>query len=254
MKKVLVIAGLDPTGGAGILLDVAIFKKNNLFPYAAVSALTVQNSLGVKEYINTDKIFLQNEIDVLMDEGSVSALKIGMIGSIDNTKEIVKAINKYSFEIIVLDAIIKASDNTYLNEEKSIEYIKKELFPLCTVVTFNRFEAEIYSNMKLKDEEDIFEAIIELRRYCKETVIKGGHFEGENVLDFYDTGREVIKKSKKRLKKRVRGTGCAFSSTLLCKIIQLKDREKAFIETKKEVLEMIQKAKKIGRGSSQIII
>jgi len=213
MKKVMTIAGFDPSGGAGIQQDLKVFHLFGVYGLSAVTALTAQNSSGVAAVMAVDSRFLRKQIEVLLRDGAPEATKIGMLLSADNVSEIAAILKKFRLKNIVLDPVILSSSGRKLAEAGVPELIREKIFPYCTIITPNIHEASILSGVEITTDVDMAKAAIILKGFGPEQVIiTGGHREGSAVDILYDGTFSYVKGRK--VPGEYHGTGCAFSSAL----------------------------------------
>ncbi len=213
MKKVMTIAGFDPSGGAGIQQDLKVFHLFGVYGLSAVTALTAQNSSGVAAVMAVDSRFLRKQIEVLLRDGAPEATKIGMLLSADNVSEIAAILKKFRLKNIVLDPVILSSSGRTLAEAGVPELIREKIFPYCTIITPNIHEASILSGVEITSDVDMAKAAIILKGFGPEQVIiTGGHREVSAVDILYDGTFSYVKGRK--APGEYHGTGCAFSSAL----------------------------------------
>jgi hydroxymethylpyrimidine kinase/phosphomethylpyrimidine kinase/thiamine-phosphate diphosphorylase len=220
MKKPVVwsIAGVDPTGLAGIYVDLELFKHFDVEACAITTAVTAQNTMGVAaiEAISADHIASQCE--ALQQEFMPNAIKIGMLGTVKTQESITPFLTTYKGSVI-LDPVLKSSSGNSLICSHEKGYIKNltQLFPYVDVVTPNRMEAEAILNRTLNSYEDIEEAAhAMLALGAKSVLIKGGHVKDSLFSqDYWANGHESFWISNQRLpSKNYRGTGCTLSSAI----------------------------------------
>ena len=213
MKKALTIAGFDPTGGAGIQADLKVFNSFGVYGLSVVSALTAQNTKGVKEVLPITPVFLKKQLSVLLSDVQTDAVKIGMVYSEKNAAVIEWIIEKYSLKNIVLDPLILSSSGKRLVKEKAVTAIVRKLFPLCKVVTPNIDEASALTGIEIINEKDMEKAAICLKGFGPENVIiTGGHLD-KTAADIFYNGKFHYLIGKK-IDGEFHGTGCAFSSAI----------------------------------------
>lgn len=213
MKKVLTIAGFDPSGGAGIQQDLKVFHLFGVYGLSAVAALTAQNSSGVAAVKAVDRHFLGKQIEVLLRDSVPDATKVGMLLSADNVLEIAAILKKFRLKNIVLDPVVKSSSGRMLVEAGVPELIRERIFPYCTIITPNIHEASVLSGVKIATDVDVAKAAIILKGFGPEQVIiTGGHRTGRAVDILYDGTFSYLRG--KRVPGEYHGTGCAFSSAL----------------------------------------
>lgn len=222
MKKykyisVLTIAGSDSGGGAGIQADLKTFSALGCFGASAITAITVQNTLGVTDIHSIPAAIAAGQIRAVMDDIKPSAIKIGMVHSAELAVTIAGVLRDYPHVPVILDPVMVATSGDRLIQNETIEVLKKELFPLATIVTPNLDEAEILSSMKVRsvDEMKLAGAKI-LDTGCHAVLIKGGHLQGETLFDVYleNNGFEQIIRSELIVTGNTHGTGCTLSSAI----------------------------------------
>ncbi|KAA8483373.1 hydroxymethylpyrimidine/phosphomethylpyrimidine kinase [Arcticibacter tournemirensis] len=222
MKKyryisVLTIAGSDSGGGAGIQADLKTFSALGCFGASAITAITVQNTLGVTDIHSIPAAIAAGQIRAVMDDIKPSAIKIGMVHSAELVVTIAGVLRDYPHVPVILDPVMVATSGDRLIQSETIEVLKKELFPLATLVTPNLDEAEILSSMKVRsvDEMKLAGAKI-LDTGCHAVLIKGGHLQGEILYDVYleNDGYEQILKTDFIATSNTHGTGCTLSSAI----------------------------------------
>ncbi|RXF70679.1 bifunctional hydroxymethylpyrimidine kinase/phosphomethylpyrimidine kinase [Arcticibacter tournemirensis] len=222
MKKyryisVLTIAGSDSGGGAGIQADLKTFSALGCFGASAITAITVQNTLGVTDIHSIPAAIAAGQIRAVMDDIKPSAIKIGMVHSAELAVTIASVLRDYPHVPVILDPVMVATSGDRLIQSETIEVLKKELFPLATLVTPNLDEAEILSSMKVRsvDEMKLAGAKI-LDTGCYGVLIKGGHLQGETLFDVYleNNGFEQIIRSELIATGNTHGTGCTLSSAI----------------------------------------
>ncbi len=213
MKKVMTIAGSDPSGGAGIQQDLKVFYLFGVYGLSAVAALTAQNSSGVAEVMAVESSFLRKQINVVLRESVPDATKIGMLLSTDNVRVIAAMIKKNRLRNIVLDPVIRSSSGRMLAETGVPQLMREIIVPYCTVITPNIYEASVLSGMDIITDSDLAKAAIILKGFGPEQVIiTGGHRAGSAVDIVYDGTFSYLKGQK--LPGEYHGTGCVFSSAL----------------------------------------
>jgi hydroxymethylpyrimidine/phosphomethylpyrimidine kinase len=214
MKFVLTIAGSDPTGGAGIQADLKTISALGCYGLSAVTAITSQKSNGVQEYVTMDTLALKSQIDNLYSEFRISAVKTGMLGTVENLKIISQILSRKNQKNIVVDPIILSGTGVKLIEDKGVNAYKYALFPIATIITPNLNEASIFTGIKIRTVEEMMIACRKLAELGPSAVVvKGGHLAGDPVdVLFYRKKMTLL--PQKRIKKNVHGAGCTFSSAI----------------------------------------
>ena len=217
-KKALTIAGSDSSGGAGIQADLKTFAANGVYGMSAITAITAQNTEGVRDIHPIPIKILESQIAAVMDDIGADALKIGMLHSSEVIQTVLDALKKYQMENVVLDPVMVATSGDKLLRDEAIETLIKDLLPAVSVITPNIPEAEIILEKKIKTEEDFQNAARELSQTgAKSVLLKSGHFKGGELSDiFYITSKdELIEMPFKRIEtNNTHGTGCTLSSAV----------------------------------------
>jgi hydroxymethylpyrimidine/phosphomethylpyrimidine kinase len=190
---VLTIAGFDPSAGAGIAADLKTFAAHNCYGVAAITAMTVQSTQGVKAVHDTPASELRAQLDTLLEDVKISAIKIGMLGHRGNAVVVGEFLDRAGVANVVLDPVMKStSGDTDLVDAGGIKYISEELIKRVTVVTPNIAEAEILSGIAIKDPAGMEEAARRIvERGARAVVVKGGHME--KAIDILFDGLEVLR-------------------------------------------------------------
>ena len=201
------IAGLDPSGGAGILADVKTFTALGVYPTTAVTALTAQNVQRVSEVKAVDPDFLAQQIDLVLEEEDIQHAKTGMLYSPEIVKVVARKVKEYQLKLVV-DPVMVAGSGGSLSQENMAESLKKHLLPLAKLITPNIYEAQKLSKMDIKDENDACEVAVKLGKICP-TVVTGGHLNGSEIL--YKDSLKIIR-GKILEKTNTHGSGCTYSA------------------------------------------
>ena len=158
MKTCLTIAGSDSIGGAGIQADIKTMTALGVYGMIAIESLTSQNTTGVKSIIDISKEFLGEQLDMIITDIFLDAVKTGCISSPILIKEVVNKIKKYKLKNIVVDPVIYSKSGIKLIQDDAINVMKKELLPLSNIITPNILELEILSDTKIKGVNDMISA------------------------------------------------------------------------------------------------
>ncbi len=216
---VLSIAGSDTYGGAGIQVDAKTIHALGAYAFTSITALTAQNSIGVKSVLATPKEMFKAQLESILDDVYVDAVKIGMLGNADIILEVANAIDKYQLKNIVLDTVMVSSSGKPLLEPSAVETMIKTLFPLVDIITPNIPEVNVLLGANyLGNEDDILmmaPALFDLG--ANAVLIKGGHsVDEENATDYLvEKPLNVTTYSTARLKTtHTHGTGCVLSSAI----------------------------------------
>jgi len=213
MKKALTIAGFDPTGGAGIQADLKVFQALGVYGLSVVSSLTAQNTEGVKDILPVPVEFVRTQLSVLLSGIVPEATKTGMLYSESSVMALAQVIRKYALENIVVDPVMVSSSGARLVEKNTPGALRKEIFPLCTVITPNIYEASVLTGIDIKTRADMEKAAVCLKGYGPAYVIvTGGHLEGVALDVLYDGEFHYLRSRK--AEGEYHGTGCVFSAAL----------------------------------------
>jgi hydroxymethylpyrimidine/phosphomethylpyrimidine kinase len=220
MKKyisVLTIAGSDSSGGAGIQADLKTFAALGCFGTSAITAVTVQNTLGVTGVHPVPSHVVEGQIRAVISDIKPSAVKIGMVYNADIVSAIVSVLNDYPGIPVILDPVMVSSSGRMLMEQETIAILQTQLFPLVTLVTPNLDEAGLLSGMSLHTVDDMKIAAAKiLETGCNAVLVKGGHLPGSRLYNVYldRSGKEHIISSSSIATNNTHGTGCTLSSAI----------------------------------------
>jgi hydroxymethylpyrimidine/phosphomethylpyrimidine kinase len=246
---VLTIAGFDPSAGAGIAADLKTIAAHNCYGVAAITALTVQSTQGVKSVHDTPASELRAQLDALLDDIKISAIKIGMLGHRGNAVVVGEFLDRAGVANIVLDPIMKStSGETDLVDAGGIKYISEELLKRATVVTPNIAEAEVLAGIPIKDHAAMEAAARKIvERGARSVVVKGGHME--KAIDVLFDGDEVLRFGGDHLKsENTHGSGCTFASAIAAQLACGRPLREAVLLAKAYVTKAIEKGYSIGKG------
>lgn len=250
IKKILVIAGYDPTGGAGLLSDLKTIHFLGGYALCVPTCITIQDTEKVHEVYKIDKEIISRNLKVILSDCPIEGVKIGVLYSKEIINIVYETIIKYNLKNIVLDPVVRPSSGVPLLEDSALEDLKN-LISLCDIITPNIPEAEILTKVKIKNIDDMKLSAKILRELgAKGVIIKGGHIEGDKVIDillendnFYIEIREKI-----ITEKEVHGTGCNFSSALTTFLAMGYDYYNAFLKAKDYITIAIKSSVSIGKG------
>ena len=215
-SKVLIIAGSDSSGGAGIQADIKTVTALGSYAMTAITAVTSQNTMGVKSIVAIEPKEISNQIIFTSRDIKPNAIKIGMLHSSKVIDVVTKSIDNIKIKKIVLDPVMVAKGGAKLIDEKAIKSLKSKLINRVFLITPNIPEAEILTNTKIKTKEDMIFAANKLIEYgAKNVLIKGGHLDQKSVQDIFVNKFEIKTFNSKRYRtKNTHGTGCTLSSAI----------------------------------------
>jgi hydroxymethylpyrimidine/phosphomethylpyrimidine kinase len=253
-SKVLIIAGSDSSGGAGIQADIKTVSALGCYAMTAITAVTVQNTTGVKSIIPIKPKEISNQIEFTARDIKPNAIKIGMLHSAKVISAVMKSLKKIDIKKIVLDPVMVAKGGTKLINNEAIDEIKKKLMKKILLITPNIPEAELLTNTKINSLKDMIKAgqlLINLG--AKNVLIKGGHLKSNEINDIL-LNKKIIKifKNKKYKSKNTHGTGCTLSSAIATNLSCGKDLIKSCEQGIKYVNEAIKSNLNYGKGNGPI--
>ena len=215
-SKVLIIAGSDSSGGAGIQADIKTVTALGSYAMTAITAVTAQNTTGVKSIISIPPKEILNQILFTAKDIKPDAIKIGMLHSTKAIQSIINSFKTIKINKIVLDPVMVAKGGTKLIDDKAIKLLKNKLIKKVTLITPNIPEAEILTNSKITSKEDmIFAAYRLIEIGANNVLIKGGHLTSKIVQDIFVSKTDMkIFNSQRYSTKNTHGTGCTLSSAI----------------------------------------
>jgi len=215
IKTALSVAGSDSSGGAGIQADIKTMTMNGVYAMSAVTALTAQNTLGVRAILDSTPEFLKEQLDAVFEDIFPDSVKIGMVSSSELIDVIADRLRFYNAKNIVVDPVMVATSGSALIKTDAIKTLAEKLLPIATLVTPNLPEAEILSDMKISNKEDIIKSakFIEKNYGCC-VLLKGGHSINDANDLLCEKGRLVWFEGKRIDNPNTHGTGCTLSSAI----------------------------------------
>lgn len=277
-KVCLTIAGVDPSGGAGIIADIKTFSAFGCFACAAIASLTFQNTQGVYGAVNQTAETVRGQILPVLDDFEVAALKTGMLPTREIIEEVARIVSEHKLENFVVDPVVRSTSGFDLIDDAALRVLIEKLFPLSTVITPNIPEAERIARMKIESVEDIRKAAAVIKSQGAQNVlIKGGHLPLAG-LEFQESERELNSSEMTESENRksvdflfmngeeltfsadfiettaTHGTGCTFAAAITANLANGKTLPEAVESAKRFVTEAIRTAPHIGKGHSPINI
>ena len=253
-SKILIIAGSDSSGGAGIQADIKTVTALGSYAMTAITAVTSQNTNGVKSIIPIPPKEIYNQIIFTSKDIKPNAIKIGMLHSSEVIESVVKSLKVIKEKKIVLDPVMIAKGGAKLIDNKAIKLLKSKLIKKAILITPNIPEAEILTNTKIKTQKDmIFAANKLIESGAKNVLIKGGHLKFRFVKDIFVNKSEIKVFNSKRYKtNNTHGTGCTLSSAITTFLSCGKPIKKACELGIKYVNSAIKTNPKYGKGHGPI--
>ena len=215
MKTALTIAGSDSCGGAGIQADIKTMTMNGVYAMSAITALTAQNTLGVRAIQEATPTFLQQQLDAVFEDIRPDAVKIGMVASSELIHVIADRLRYYEAKNVVVDPVMVATSGSALMKMDAVQTLITELLPISTLVTPNILEAQVLSGLTIETKEDMVTAakVMGDRYHCA-VLLKGGHSINDANDLLYAQGKYQWFEGKRIDNPNTHGTGCTLSSAI----------------------------------------
>lgn len=215
MKTALTIAGSDSSGGAGIQADLKTMTLNGVYAMSAITALTAQNTTGVRGIFEATPDFLAQQIDAVFEDIPPDAVKIGMVSSAPLIQTIARCLRAHGARNVVVDPVMVATSGARLMEEDAIETLKRELLPLADLLTPNLPEAQVLTGRTISTQEDMERAAQTIgETYHCAVLCKGGHSLSDANDLLYDRGTFQWFRGERIPTSNTHGTGCTLSSAI----------------------------------------
>ncbi|MFT0532674.1 bifunctional hydroxymethylpyrimidine kinase/phosphomethylpyrimidine kinase [Castellaniella hirudinis] len=256
IPNTLSIAGVDPSGGAGVLADVKTMSALGAYGMAVIAALTAQNTQAVTGISPVPPEFVAAQIDTLFADVRVDAVKIGMLGQAGVTRTVADRLAHWQPAHLVLDPVMVAKSGDHLLERQAVDALREGLLPLAHVITPNLPEAGV-----LLDERPV-ETLKEMRRVAERlrrllpdsdrhwVFLKGGHLPGDDTIDLLHDGDRMIELPGRRIHtKNTHGTGCTLSAALAALLPRTQDVPEAARQAKHYLERAIAAAGQLRVGS-----
>jgi hydroxymethylpyrimidine/phosphomethylpyrimidine kinase len=265
MLTLISIAGFDPSGGAGVLADIKTFAAFGCYGTAAITSITSQNTVAVYGAYHSPAEVLRAQIDPIISDFKIAAVKIGMLPNREIIEVVAEAIERYSLQNVVLDPVISSTSGFKLNDE--IEILIERIFPLADVITPNIPEAELLTGLKVEDTDGMKRAARALREVCRArshgpyrhaVLVKGGHLSGPATddaesTDVLDDGREFHVFHAPRIRTRnTHGTGCTLSSAIAALLARGRAIPEAIPQAKRYLEATLRAAPELGHGAGPL--
>ena len=250
MKTALSIAGSDSCGGAGIQADIKTMTLNGVYAMSAITALTAQNTTGVRDIMEASPRFLEQQLDAVFEDIYPDAVKIGMVSSAELIRAIAGKLRQYEARNIVVDPVMVATSGARLIQEEAIQTLTKELLPLAAVVTPNVPEAEILAGMEIHTKEDMEAAARKIGDgFGCAVLLKGGHSVNDANDLLYAQGTCRWFEGKRIDNPNTHGTGCTLSSAIAANLAKGFTLEQAVRRSKDYISGALAAMLDLGAGS-----
>ena len=253
MKTALTIAGSDSSGGAGIQADLKTMLANGVYGMSVITALTAQNTVGVRSILNVDSKFLKDQISSVFEDIYPDAVKIGMVSDAKLTMTIVEELYMWKAKNLVVDPVMVATSGAKLISDEACEVLIEKLIPLARVITPNIPEAEYISGETIKSTEDM-ERVAKLigDKHGGAVLLKGGHSisDADDVL--YENGNFRWFKGERIDTSNTHGTGCVLSSAIASNLAKGMELEDAIVRAKEYISGALASGLDLGAGSGPL--
>lgn len=236
---VMSIAGVDPSGGAGIFADIKTFQALGVYGTGIVTALTAQNPQKMYSLKAIETSYVEEQIDAVLDTYNVEYIKTGMLYSTDIIKSVSKKIREYNLKAVVDPVMVSTSGGELAKNDLSQNLIKY-LLPKAILTTPNVSEAEKLTNIKITNEEEAKKACEKLGKTCN-NIITGGHLNGINTINI--DGTTSIFKQKLLKTDNLHGSGCNFSAAIVSYLSQENDLKTSILKASDYTYESIKNGK-----------
>ncbi|MDE6314414.1 MAG: bifunctional hydroxymethylpyrimidine kinase/phosphomethylpyrimidine kinase [Lachnospiraceae bacterium] len=253
MKKVLTIAGSDCSGGAGIQADIKTITAHGLYAMSVITAITAQNTTRVSSIESISPKMVKKQLESVFWDIFPDAVKIGMVQNQETIQVIAENLEQYCPKHVVVDTVMVSTSGKRLLEESAISALKEKLIPLADIITPNIPEAQVLSNVQIRDKESRIQAAKKIAQNYKGAVlIKGGH-DSNNADDLlYQQGNVIWYESPRIDNQNTHGTGCTLSSGIACGLAQGYSMEESVAYAKEYITGALQAGLDLGQGAGPL--
>lgn len=254
--RVLIIAGSDSSGGAGIQADIKAVTAMGGYAATAITAITVQNTTGVSAVHDIPADIIAGQIEAVLGDIGADAIKTGMTANLTVIDTILTALDKHGDPLtpLIVDPVMVATSGARLIDEDAIEAVRERMVPRAALVTPNAPEAAALTGLKVEDmdgQRAAAEAL--LQKGARAALVKGGHLEGAVIVDVLATPNGVRLFTRPRIKTRhTHGTGCTLASAAAALIAQGLPLDKAVEKAGDYLHEAIRRAPGFGAGAGPV--
>ena len=250
MKQILTVAGSDSGGGAGIQADLKSIHANGGYGLSVITAVTAQNTREVTRAFDLPTDLVDAQIDAIFSDFDVSAVKTGMLSSVEIVATVAEKLRQYSPSNIVIDPVTLSKSKYPLLKPDAIECLKMELLPIATVVMPNIDEAQRLAECDIQTIDDAKVAAKVIQGYgCQSVLVKGGHLSGEKSTDvLYVDGDFTLFEAERIETENTHGTGCTYSAAIATHLGLGKDLIAAIQSAKDYITNAIRYSLDIGGG------
>lgn len=254
MKKILTIAGSDSGGGAGIQADLKTIALLGGFGTSVITALTAQNTMGVQDIYPIPSDFVEKQIDSVIADIGVDAVKTGMLLSSEVIRVVAKKIREHGVQKLIVDPVMVAKGGRPLLSRDSLDTLTDELIPLAFLITPNLPEASAICGRRVENPEDMREAARDIhKKGAKNVLIKGGHLPGCSMVDILFDGQGFFEYASEKVPtKNTHGTGCIYSAALAFEVAKGNEIHQVVRNAKEFITHAIKYSLAIGGGHGPV--
>ncbi len=248
---ILALGGLDPTGGAGIILDCAAAQALEVHSAAVLTVMTIQDGERFFSARPEPSEVVQETTERMLSQFEIGAVKTGALGSASIVETIARLADRPSFPPLVVDPVIYSTTGGSLLCDQGVTGLRDQLIPAATLVTPNLAEAEILTGQQVQDEKSMVLAATRLVEMgAGAALVKGGHLNTNDIADVFvdSSGDETIFPVRRLDRKEVRGTGCALASLIAALLAGGHPLKRAVLRAQQKLHEAIRNARPIGNG------
>lgn len=249
----LTIAGSDPSGGAGLQADLKTFHAHSVYGASVVSLLTVQNTRGVRRVEVLDAALVREQLECVLDDLDVRAVKTGALGSADVVDVVVDVLSRTNLHLVV-DPVMVSKHGAPLVDETATNAIRRTLLPRAYLITPNAPEAEVLAGLSVHDVASARAAALAIRALgATHVLVKGGHLEGERSVDVLLVDDVFVELDAPRITTTAgHGTGCTLSAAITARLARGESLVDAVTRSKHWVARALTEAARIGHGTGPV--
>lgn len=246
----LTIAGSDSGGGAGIQADLKTFAALGVHGTSAITAITAQNTLGVREIMELPTALIDAQIEAIMQDIGAAAAKTGMLSSVAIIEVVSNAVVRHNIGNLVVDPVMVAKGGARLLRDDAVDALRKLMLPLAAVVTPNLPEAEVLLGRSIRTLDERRQAARDLVGLgARAAVVKGGHTNERFAIDHYFDGAELVELRSPRIATaNTHGSGCVFSAAIAAELAKGNESLAAVHQAKEFITGAIERSLEVGSG------
>lgn len=247
MRCALTIAGSDSIGGAGIQADIKAMAALGVHACTAVTAVTAQNTRSVNRIYPVPPDMVVDQIETVLKDSDIRAIKTGMLYDPEIVSAVADVLENKGIPLVI-DPVMIATVGDHLFNEDMVDALKKELIPICDLITPNKYEAEVLSGIEIRNEKDARLACKLIGKEGSSVLLKGGHMGGSTVKDYLYLSSEINVLEYPRLDSAGHGSGCVLSAYITAHLAKSVDIGNAVIRSRKMIQESISTMYPVGTG------